>query len=109
MFLSIFTAPKVNKGEEYVKENWHQIIGGSEVTYTMVPFTVHQIPEAETFNLLGEGKTDEKEKKNDAKDKSVNREKPVTHLRSKITFSIMTDDVEMPIKEIPGELYYLVS
>jgi len=35
-------------------------------------------------------------------------EKPVTHLRSKVTVSMMTDDVKLPTKELPPELYYLI-
>ena len=33
---------------------------------------------------------------------------PVPHLRTKIKLSIMTDDVDLPTKEIPGEIYHLL-
>ena len=34
---------KVKKGEDYIKANWHALISGNEVTYTMLPMTVFQV------------------------------------------------------------------
>ena len=47
------------------------------------------MPEAETFNLLGEGEKGVKEKEK----KAVDRSKAVTHLRSRILLSTMTEQV----------------
>ena len=50
------------------------------------------MPEAETFNLLGEGEEGEKSVK-EKKKKAVDRSKAVTHLRSRILLSTMTEQV----------------
>ena len=49
------------------------------------------MPEAETFNLLGEGEEVEKIVKE--KEKAVDRSKAVTPLRSRIILSTMTEQV----------------
>ena len=52
------------------------------------------MPEAETFNLLGEGEEEgEKSVKEKEKKKAVDRSKAVTHLRSRILLSTMTEQV----------------
>ena len=51
------------------------------------------MPEAETFNLLGEGEEVEKSVKEKEKKKAVDRSKAVTHLRSRIILSTMTEQV----------------
>ena len=51
------------------------------------------MPEAETFNLLGEGEEGEKSVKEKEKKKAVDRSKAVTHLRSRILLSTMTEQV----------------
>ena len=110
MYLGVFSTPF--KEKDVPEKDWTRMIGGKEVTYNMVPLTQHQVPEAETFNLLGSKADDAGEgsgatgKKPGTKKGRI--EKPVTHLRSKLTVSMMADPVNMPKKEIPGELYYLM-
>lgn len=55
------------------------------------------VPRAEAFNLLGQEKPAEKK----TKKKNV---KPVTHIKSKVTFNVMTEDIDIYTKDIPGEL-----
>lgn len=43
MYVNIFSTPLVRKNQEYIQKNWLKIIGGSEVTYTMIPLTVYQV------------------------------------------------------------------
>ena len=52
------------------------------------------MPEAETFNLLGEGEEGENSLKEKEKKKAVDRSKAVTHLRSRILLSTMTEQVK---------------
>lgn len=59
--------------------------------------TRYVIPEAESLNLLGE-------KAKDAKEGKEKFPRPVTHIKSRVTFTIMTDDVEFPIQNVPMEL-----
>ncbi len=103
MYLAVFSAPFREK--QNPEKDWLKIIEGKDVTYTLVPLTQHHVPEAETFNLLGSSD----DKASDKKTENARRsEKPVTHVRSKLTVSMMADPVNMPTNEIPGELYYLM-
>ena len=103
MYLGAFTVP-YKEGDDPAKD-WLAMVHGEEATYAMVPLTQYHIPEAETFNLLGEDKKPEKKEK---KKETVSREKPRTHLRSKVTLSLMAEGPDMPSKQVPGELYYLM-
>lgn len=64
---------------------------------TRLKLTQFAIPEAETFNLLGEKST----KINEV---PRNRAKPVSHLRTRVTFTMVTDAVELPAQKLPYEL-----
>ena len=66
------------------------------VSYIPIKITQYTIPEAEAFNLLGERNSNPKKKQN-----FVN---PVTHIKSRVTFTIMTDDVKLPVHNLPVEL-----
>lgn len=55
--------------------------------------TQYTVPEAEAFRLLGE--------------KNVNAKQtalPVSHIKSRITFTVMTDDIKLPMYSMPVEL-----
>lgn len=60
--------------------------------------TQYIVPEAEAFKLLGENNRDAKK---------VNSQivvRPVSHMKSRVTFTIMTDNVMLPIYDMPVEL-----
>lgn len=59
--------------------------------------TQHIVPQAETFNLLGEQNSDLKRKEQSL----VN---PVTHIKSRVAFTLMTDDINLPVHNVPLEL-----
>jgi len=82
---------------------WHGVINRPQTSYTLTRLTQHHIPEAETFNLLGGENSEEKPKA------SVDRSRPVTHLRSKLIVSLMTDQVKMSLKQVPGELGHVMQ
>ncbi|XP_076168392.1 lipid scramblase CLPTM1L [Ptiloglossa arizonensis] len=68
-------------------------------SYAAIKLTQYIIPEAEAFNLLGN------------KDADTNKKKqqfvhPVTHITSRVTFGIMTDDVKLPVHNVPMELVH---
>jgi len=65
-------------------------------SYTAIKMTQYIVPEAEAFKLLGD-RTVEK-----ANSQIVIR--PVSHMKSRVTFTIMTDNVMLPIYGIPAEL-----
>jgi len=96
LYLAIFAVPGVGEKVDTESEGWWQgVINHPHTSYSLTRFTQYQIPEAETFNLLGE-----EEKDRQIKD----RTKPVTHLRSRIVLSVMTDQLTMETKQIPGEI-----
>ncbi|KAL7302490.1 cleft lip and palate transmembrane protein 1-like protein [Trichogramma pretiosum] len=93
LYLHVIVSPQsFIKGGQFMdfKEDFRSI-------YTLIKLTDYAIPKAETFNLLGE-ETDNALKKQ----KYVH--KPVLHLRSKVTFTVMTDDIELPLNNAPMEL-----
>lgn len=59
--------------------------------------TQYTIPEAEAFKLL-EDKDSSKKK---TKEIVIH---PVVHMKSHVTFTIMTDDIMLPLFNIPAEL-----
>lgn len=96
MFLAVVSTPK----EIPTKKKKTDIFTNPEATFTMVPFTLHQVfdnylkekrtpfisiivlqvPEAETYNLLG-GDEDGAQEKREAKSETGSRvEVPVTHI-----------------------------
>lgn len=66
-------------------------------SYTTIKMTQYIVPEAEAFKLLGD-KNDEEE---EANSQFITR--PVSHIKSRVTFTIMTDNVLLPIYDIPAE------
>ncbi|CAG9796774.1 unnamed protein product [Diatraea saccharalis] len=68
----------------------------TESVHTL-PLIVHAEPQAETFNLL--------QKNAGGKKTSQNNVKPLAHLTKLAPLSILTDDLNLPTKKIPGELY----
>ena len=101
MNLAIFTLPIKGQGIEVKQMNrkWTTAIKSPDVTYSLVPLTAYQVREAETFNLLGDEPKTAKEPVSD---------RPVVHIKSKMFLSILTQDVALPRKEIPGEIYPLI-
>ena len=107
LFLSVFAChPGLGDKLDMTDDAWwHQVINRPQTSYTLTRLTQHHIPEAETFNLLGGG-----EEALDKKPKaSVDRTRPVTHLRSKMIVSLMTDQVKMSLKQVPGELGHVMQ
>lgn len=71
------------------------------MVYTRVKLTQFAIPAAETFNLLGEKKVNKEFVKR-------NYGVPVSHLRSSITFTLVTDAKELPSTKVPYELKHSI-
>lgn len=105
LYLSVFAIhPGLGDDVDMKDETWwHRVINKPHTSYVLTKLTQYHIPEAETFNLLGEEKQEEKPKV--AKDRS----RPVTHLRSKIILSVMTDQVSMSVKQVPAEIGHVMQ
>lgn len=107
-YLCVFTVPAISSRSRKLEEEPLSRLNDPDATYTMVPLTLFQVPEAETFNLLGSEQGPKEDNTRKPKSPDLNRERPVTHLRSKITISMMTDPVSIPKKEAPPEFYWLM-
>ena len=101
LYLCIFCVPKLDKVDKTKSNWWEKEISKPETSYTLTRLTQHSIPQAETFNLLGDEDKPIKQQ--------VDRSRPVNHLRSRIVLSVMTDQVSMPPKQVPGELAHVLS
>jgi hypothetical protein len=103
LYLSVFAVPKLGPVNLTEKNWWQKEVNHPHTTYTLTRLTQYSVPEAETFNLLGEdaGKA--------AGKPAVDRTRPVSHLRSKIVISVMGDAVSMPPDQVPGELAHYIQ
>lgn len=98
MYLSVFACHPGLGEKDMTREGWWQeVINTPHSSYTLTKLTQFAIPEAETFNLLSEETGDKPKVERD-------RSRPVTHLRSKLTLSLMTDQLSMSIRQVPGEI-----
>ena len=66
-------------------------------SYTTIKMTQYTVPEAEAFKLLSEKNPTAKKTKEIAV-------RPVSHINSRVTFTIMTDNIMLPEYSIPAEL-----
>ena len=106
MFLAVFAVPKLGTVNLTDKNWWQKEVNHPHTTYTLTRLTQYAIPEAETFNLLGE----DKGSSGSAGGKTaVDRSRPVAHWRSKIVVSVMTDQVSMAPAQVPGELAHYIQ
>ncbi|XP_043287442.1 cleft lip and palate transmembrane protein 1-like protein [Venturia canescens] len=94
LFLHIFVVP-LARG----KKSFQQLHRSPDFAYTRIKMTQFVVPRAETFNLLGDKKSNHEENA-----KKENRTKVQSHLRSRVTFTMMTDDVKLPLYNLPLEL-----
>lgn len=69
----------------------------SEYTaHVQAPITTFMVPQSTTFNLLMDETLQEKPK--------MTNDKPVTHWRSKVTVSVMEDEIAFERMAVPGEV-----
>jgi len=66
-------------------------------SHAVIKMSQYVVPEAETFKLLGEKDPIVKKPKDNALH-------PVSHIKSRVTFTVMTDNVTLPVYGIPAEL-----
>ncbi|XP_049781476.1 cleft lip and palate transmembrane protein 1-like protein [Schistocerca cancellata] len=88
--------------QEKEHDNFFKLHQTPTTVYTKIRLTQYHVPEAATFQLLGskENKIDE-----NISGKSI---RPVAHLKSRITFNILTDDIKFPVKNLPPEIAQLL-
>ncbi|XP_024872551.1 cleft lip and palate transmembrane protein 1-like protein [Temnothorax curvispinosus] len=96
LFLHILlTPPSVKRSRTFV-----DLQKDIFTSYTAIKMTQYVVPEAEAFKLLGD-------KSHGHGTKKVTSQiivRPVSHVKSRVTFTIMTDNVMLPIYGMPAEL-----
>lgn len=81
--------------------DWRQLQRDGPTVIQRIPLTEFLVPQAATFNLLGEDGSD--------KSKKPVTEKPVTHIKKKIFLSILADPmISMSEQDIPPEMAGLI-
>jgi len=110
LYLSVFALPAL--GEVRMSGNgwWQNAISHPHASYSLTSLTQYAVPEAETFNLLGDQKEEDSSSGGGGKEKKkVDRSNPVTHLRSRILLSTMTEQVTMEPRQVPGEIAHTMQ
>jgi hypothetical protein len=107
MYLSVFAVPKLGQVNMTDKHWWQKEVNHPHTTYTLTRLTQYTIPEAETFNLLGDDKGGDKNSV--GKKTAVDRSRPAAHWRTKIVISVMEDQVSMGPAQVPGELAHYIQ
>lgn len=84
--------------------DWKQLQRDGPTVIQRIPLTEFLVPQAATFNLLGDTQADNSKSK-----KKPVSDKPVTHIKRKIFLSILTDPtVSMSQVDIPPEMARLI-
>ncbi|XP_076068652.1 lipid scramblase CLPTM1L [Oratosquilla oratoria] len=81
-------------------ENWIELKSNEWTIYAMTPFTQHVVPQPQTFSLLGE----EENSKIEETAGSASLDKPVSHYKSQVAFSLLTELVGLPKNAMPYEI-----
>jgi len=101
LYLSVFALPPLGDKVSMSGDGWwRNAVSHPQASYVLTSLTQHAIPEAETFNLLNDGKDQDVK----AKKKTVDRSNAVTHLRSRVMLTAMTEQVTMEGRQVPGEI-----
>ncbi|XP_050698333.1 lipid scramblase CLPTM1L-like isoform X2 [Eriocheir sinensis] len=108
LFLHLFlTPPHIDP------EGWYELDRWEHSVYSFAPLTQYHVPEASTFNLLGEDMNKGKDTKKDSskpktssnkQEEKQKTQKAVTHFQSQVTFNILTDPVGLPKHDLPYDL-----
>lgn len=93
LFLHILLVPTSTKQDRSFIDLQKDIF----TSYITIKMTQYMVPEAEAFKLLGK------------KDSSINKANKiavhlVSHIKSRVTFTIMTDNIMLPAYSMPAEL-----
>lgn len=100
MFLAVFAVPQIVGVDKTSLNWWQQAVSNPDASYILTKLTQYSVPQAETFNLLGEESSPGK--------KVLDRSRPSTHIRSRVVLSVMNDQVVMSPQQVPGELAHVL-
>ncbi|XP_063977434.1 lipid scramblase CLPTM1L [Diachasmimorpha longicaudata] len=100
-FLHIIVVPKMTEDKKQ-SYSFAKLQTEPYAVMTRIKLTQFVLPEAETFNLLSE-------QSRIYRRSASSQDKPFSHLRSRVTFTMVTDAEELPAHKIPQELSQSLS
>ncbi|XP_066587511.1 lipid scramblase CLPTM1L [Prorops nasuta] len=94
LFLHTFVVPDNGKYDQ----PFNELIRNPLLSKATIQLSQYTVPKADVFNLLGN--------KNTAKNQvdKISQIEPVTHIKSKVVFTLMTEKIKLPMNNIPFEL-----
>ncbi|XP_021939566.1 cleft lip and palate transmembrane protein 1-like protein isoform X2 [Zootermopsis nevadensis] len=104
LYLHLFTfpRPKYQPGSQ-VWDFW-KLAQDRLSVYKRIVLTHYHVPDATTFRLLGGDGSSKDEKRAQGRPALDVRSQRVTHLKSRVTFNILTDDISIPRRDVPPEI-----
>lgn len=93
LFLHVFLTPI----SENQQRTFYELQKNKHVVFLPIKMTQFAVPELKGSNLLGVEEVEGRKKKSKTKTKTI------SHLKSKVTFTIMTDPVDLPTNNMPLE------
>lgn len=81
--------------------NWKSLQRDGPTVIQRILLTDYMVPKPKTFNLIGNEDSEVKKPKNVSP-------KPVTHFKTKVYVSILSDFVSMAVADIPPEMAKLI-
>ncbi|PNF24787.1 Cleft lip and palate transmembrane protein 1-like protein [Cryptotermes secundus] len=109
LYLHLFTLPRREHQPDAHNWDFWKLRQDPVTVYTRIRLTQYHVPEAATFRLLEGGDRNELKKDQlSTQDKPDERLQRVTHLKSRVTFNILTDDISLPTSHLPPEIARLL-
>ncbi|XP_064641107.1 lipid scramblase CLPTM1L-like [Lineus longissimus] len=85
----------------FISPHGESSLSGRRSSYAISQLTTYMIRKADTFNLIGDKSSQKRPQETGDKTKA----RPVTHWRSKLLISVMTDNIPIERYGIPGPIY----
>jgi len=83
--------------ETYSGDKWAKLLTSPNTVYTLIPMSIYKEPEYKIFQLLQDGENVQK-----------NIKKPITHIKSVLPISMLTDPIHISQIHIPSDIYQYI-
>lgn len=95
MFAHVF----LSKAQDtlYSGDKWTKLLTDSNTVYTLVPMSTYKEPEYKIFQLL-----------QDAENVQKKIEKPITHIKSVLPISMLTEPIHISQIHMPSDIYQYI-
>jgi len=78
-------------------DKWTKLLTDPETVYTLVPMSIYKEPEYKNFQLLQDGENVQK-----------NMEKPITHVKTVLPVSMLTEPIHISQIHMPSDIYQYI-